>query len=222
MLRKLLILSSILAAAFFTATPTFAGTHPGIQARLTGTHHHGRNAPAATEICNNASNLLVCMNRQGNGTTPGTPIIGYNPGEENNDFHWLQEKDLCGGYVTSTCPNLGNTAFNRQWDGSIIVRIYAYNENLCLVDGVTNPAGYYTSQLNGCNNVAHSYILVGCGSTSCLGNQFSQVVNVTDMYQAGGTPKCLAWGTTAIPYPLITDDDCSIDAQSHFQEAYWP
>src|SRR6516162_4827247 len=61
---------------------------------------------ANTEICNNANNLLVCINRSGGGTGNGTHIIGWHPLDPHNDFQWKQENDLCNGHVneTTNCP----------------------------------------------------------------------------------------------------------------------
>jgi len=205
-------------APIFAMVPVFA---------LSSTAHaQVSTTPPPTQICNNANNLLVCINRSGGGTGNGTHIIGWHPGDRNNDFQWKQENDLCGGHVSAAtdCP-FTNTGLDSAYNGDVIVRIYAnaYGENKCLVSGNVDSQGFIRSQLNGCNNAGHAFVLTGCGNLSiCGGFLHNKVISVGNSNSNPFSPPvCLSWWTAAIGNQLVTNDDCVIDAQSNFQELFF-
>jgi hypothetical protein len=182
---------------------------------------------APVEICNNASNLIVCMNRNGGGTVNGTRVIGWHPNDPNNDFEWLHENSRCGGAVTATCPFL-DPSLNQLYFGDAIVRAHDYNHDKCLVSGGRDQQGFIRGVLSGCNDFGHSFILPGCLAVNfgtCADNHFRGVPNVDETNISNGThgpALCLAWGVTAIGTDLYMDDDCIADAQDAFQQSFFP
>lgn len=176
------------------------------------------------QICNSATNQLVCMNRQGGGRGTGTHVIGWHPGDNNNDFEWKQENDIAGcgkGQVSAAnhCPFV-NQSWNQTYDGSVIVRIWSYDVNLCVV-GTYTYNGYERGTLQGCNDLGHVYVLVGCTQiANCGFLQFNTVINTYASDTEGGL-RCVSWDTNAIGNGVITNDDCTPDASSNFQESYF-
>jgi hypothetical protein len=177
---------------------------------------HATNGP---QIVNNANNQLVAMNRAGGGTTSGTNVIGWNPGDNNNTFEWLHENDMCGGQVSLSCPTGMPSNWNHIYDQYAIVRIYDYHDNLCVIDG-QNAGGYVRTRLGSCNATGHAFVLPGCIGTdfiNCADIQFHSPPSI-QRTQIDGFSECLMWWFTAIGNQLATSDDCFPDSQDPFQQ----
>jgi hypothetical protein len=99
-------------------------------------------AQAATyELKDDNGGSSLCMNRSGQGTSNGTPVIAYNCGQVNNDFYFAQLTQACGsGTVTQTCPFTDGSGLNLAYYGDDIVVEYAYNENKCVGGNTSNDA----------------------------------------------------------------------------------
>lgn len=128
-----------------------------------------RAAPAAPpptwQVCDSAGSQH-CMNRNRNGLSSGTLIIGWREGDPNNDFQWLEVAGYCGtGHVTASCPSWGNSSLNQSYQGSVIV--YNYSHGKCLA---------LNSELEPCGSDGTVDVLTACGGDP-ITCSFSPVLN---------------------------------------------
>lgn len=103
------------------------------------------------EICNARGSSSLCLNRLGGGTRPGTTIIGYSAGDNNNGFVFIALSGMCNGGVVSAameCPFTPNKGLNSRYNGRSIVKIQTEGTlGLCVGDSGT---GSGSSVLDAC------------------------------------------------------------------------
>jgi hypothetical protein len=91
------------------------------------------------QICNDRGAQSLCLNRLGGGTRPGTSIIGWSAGDNNNGFAFISLSGMCNhGRVSSflQCPFTPNRGLNDRYDGASIVAIQwtKPGSGLCVAD----------------------------------------------------------------------------------------
>jgi hypothetical protein len=98
-----------------------------------------RRAPIA-EVCTDMGSSSLCANRNGGGTNPGTYVIGWSAGDNNNDFAFAYLTGMCGnGKVTASppCPFTPNGGLNARYNGKMIAAIFNLTTGLCIADSGT-------------------------------------------------------------------------------------
>jgi hypothetical protein len=181
--------SYISIAAVIAATTLGAG--------LTAMPAQAAAAPAYQLATDDGTNTL-CMNRAGGGTSNNTPVIAYNCGDNNNDFHTAPLTTACGGgdTVTETCPFTVGSGLNAAFYGDPIVAVFAYNENKCV---------------GGSNSTDLSAKLEPCPADNGLGGGWSTVDVLA--YSHGNNPPYhfivnRNWSDTAYSVGQSTGADC--------------
>jgi hypothetical protein len=96
-------------------------------------------AAPSSEVCTNEGAKSLCANRKGGGTAPGTYVIAWSAGDNNNGFEYVFLTAMCrNGYVTQSCPFSTNGNLNYRYLGKAIVAIHALGTDLCIADSGTN------------------------------------------------------------------------------------
>ena len=93
-------------------------------------------ASPTVEVCTNQGGSSQCMNRKGGIDDPGTPVIGWSAGDDNNGFQFVHLTGMCNdGYVSASgeCPFTPGGGLNAKFNGDPIMEIQDLsNGSLCV------------------------------------------------------------------------------------------
>jgi len=150
------------------------------------------------QTCSNSgpNDAELCANREDGQTGDNTPVIGWTPGDNNNDFQFETIGQMCnGGHVTTTCPFTVGSGLNNAYNGDLIIQVYSPTSNSC-VGGSSSTV--FLAQLTPCQNQqgtggGWSTIDVEKYAVTANGHDYYEIVNVhqsDQLYIAFGSRGC--------------------------------
>jgi hypothetical protein len=137
----LLILGALSALGYGRPQPARAVSRPG--AAPAALAAAARRAPL-NQICSAQGSSSLCANRNGGGTSPGTPVIAWSAGDNNDDFQWLFLSGMCNHGTVSTspaCPFTNGGGLNSRYAGRFIAEINWIGTSLCVAND-TSASGF--------------------------------------------------------------------------------
>lgn len=133
-----------------------------------------------SQVCTPQGANSLCVNRNGGATNPGSYVIAWPPGSDDNDFVFEFLSGMCNGGKVSAdleCPFTPNKGLNAKYNGKVIAQLYNWDTGLCVAD-----SGYGSG----------STVLGTCGNGQGLGGSDGRIFVLTQVTSIGKLPTTYA------------------------------